>query len=87
MRRQDDPFRWMIHLGYEVWAGTPLQEDLLVYSDNTGQPVEVVLEATFPEEFPIAPPMLRIVRPRFRPLTGGVYAGGAIHAPSTDLDT
>jgi len=73
-----DVFRWEIHMGMEVWRGTPFEADLIAYGEKTGLARELVVEAHFPDTFPAAPPMLRVVRPRFRLLTGGIYGGGGV---------
>ncbi len=46
------------------------------------------MEMEFPPEYPMAPPFVRVVRPRFRFLTGEIYnrlAEGSFHGPFNDI--
>ena len=36
------------------------------------------MEMSFPEDYPMAPPFVRVIRPKFRFLTGHVTIGGSI---------
>jgi len=58
------------------------------------QPV-IELEMTFPNEYPMKPPFVRVVRPRFKFLTGHITIGGSIcmqvlttsgWSPSNDIE-
>lgn len=68
----DDLYQWEIKLfGFE--DGEPLAKDLKKVPGNC-----VTLHATFPADFPFAPPFLRVIRPRFRYMTGHITVGGSI---------
>src|SRR5206468_3647065 len=58
-------------------SSLPLAQDMKRVSITS-----IVLEVRFPGDFPISPPFVRVVRPRFLPfLSGGgghVTAGGAV---------
>jgi ubiquitin-conjugating enzyme E2 Q len=47
-----------------------LQKDLVSYAKKTGRKAVVELEMKFPKDYPMNPPFVRILRPRFQFLTG-----------------
>ncbi len=49
---------------------TPLAEDLEAYAKKSNRKPVVELEMKFPKDYPMNPPFVRILRPRFKFLTG-----------------
>jgi len=47
-----------------------LAKDLFAYSSSTGNKPVVAMEMKFPKDYPMSPPFVRILRPRFKFLTG-----------------
>ena len=63
-------FIWEVKLfGFEG----PLAEDMKRYKHES-----IVMEFTFPPDFPWSPPFCRVLRPRFQFLTGHVTVGGSV---------
>ncbi|KAH0793336.1 Ubiquitin-conjugating enzyme family protein [Histomonas meleagridis] len=74
--KNEDIFTWEVRLfGFE--KGTPMMKDIEKYQKQTGRDY-VELSVTFPPDYPINPPFVRVVRPRFVPRTGRVTAGGSL---------
>lgn len=68
----DDLYAWEIKFfGFD--DSEPLAADLKKVPDRC-----VVLHATFPRDFPFAPPFIRVIRPRFQYRSGHVTVGGSI---------
>lgn len=65
-------FVWYIHL-FNFDPDTKLSKDL----ERLHIPF-VKLEVTFPSDYPIKPPFVRVVNPRFKLRTGHVTSGGSI---------
>lgn len=60
-------------------------ENQLLYDDMVSKNIQhILIEIIFPNDYPIAPPFVRIVEPRFSKSTGYVTSGGSI---CTDLLT
>ncbi|KAK9835195.1 hypothetical protein WJX81_005068 [Elliptochloris bilobata] len=77
----DNVFCWRFHLaefGADVPGGAQLLADLQLCAARTGRTAALLLEATFPADYPDSLFFLRVVRPRCRYLTGHVTAGGSI---------
>ena len=74
--RVDNLFQWIVEL-HTFAEELPLAQDMLRNGCSS-----IVLEIRFGSGFPIAPPFVRVVRPRFKPFAmgggGHVTAGGAI---------
>ena len=71
-----DLFRWEIQVfGFE--KGSPMYNDLQRYKQMTGRDY-VEMSVTFPPTYPLAPPFIRVVQPRFAFHTGHVTVGGSI---------
>jgi ubiquitin-protein ligase len=67
----DDLFHWEIRFfGFD--STEPLAHDLARVRDHC-----VTLEATFPPDFPFAPPFIRVIRPRFHYRSGHITLGGS----------
>lgn len=67
----DDLFHWEIRF-FEFDHSEPLAHDLARVRDQC-----VTLEATFPPDFPFAPPFIRVIRPRFHYRSGHITLGGS----------
>ena len=57
---------------------TPLFKELAAYSERFLTPAEIQLEMLFSSDFPMSPPFVRVLRPRFAFHTGHVTLGGSI---------
>jgi ubiquitin-protein ligase len=67
----DNLFHWQIRFfGFD--STEPLAHDLAHVRDHC-----VTLEATFPPDFPFAPPFIRVIRPRFHYRSGHITLGGS----------
>eukprot|EP00743_Colponemidia_sp_Colp-15_P008289 GILK01008998.1.p1 GENE.GILK01008998.1~~GILK01008998.1.p1 ORF type:complete len:1014 (-),score=198.21 GILK01008998.1:297-3245(-) len=75
---EENCYRWKILLNGSGFGDCPLADDLKVYATRFNQKPEVLLDVLFPENFPFAPPFIRVVRPRFAFHTGHVTVGGSI---------
>lgn len=68
----DNIYKWMIKI-YRV------DKDSMLYKDMQKYNIEYIeLECTFPENYPLYPPFIRVINPRFQPFTGHVTSGGSI---------
>ncbi|KAJ5772170.1 hypothetical protein N7520_002699 [Penicillium odoratum] len=69
-------YQWIVEL-HSFDSALPLAQDLKTAKINS-----IVLELRFPPEFPMSPPFIRVVRPRFLEFAAGggghVTAGGAM---------
>ncbi|KAE8356254.1 hypothetical protein BDV28DRAFT_145438 [Aspergillus coremiiformis] len=69
-------YQWIVQL-HSFEASLPLARDL-----EAARLTAVVLELRFPPQFPMSPPFVRVIRPRFLPFSQGggghVTAGGAM---------
>ncbi|KAI9657990.1 MAG: hypothetical protein M1821_002647 [Bathelium mastoideum] len=72
----DNLYQWIIQL-HSFPTTLPLASDLVRAGLDS-----VILELRFPANYPLAPPFVRVLRPRFRPFIAGggghVTAGGAL---------
>lgn len=62
-------FLWDVELS-DFPKGSFLQKDLDSYAKKTGRKAVVEMEMKFPKDYPMNPPFVRILRPRFQFLTG-----------------
>jgi ubiquitin-protein ligase len=64
--------RWSVFVGN-------FASDTMLFQDMKAQGVrEIELHVSFPNDYPFAPPFVRVVRPRFERWTGHVTYGGSI---------
>ncbi|KAI5067596.1 hypothetical protein GOP47_0018124 [Adiantum capillus-veneris] len=71
--------KWHVELSQDLFKESPLYNDLVRRAKFYNQPcTSVKLECLFPDSFPMAPPFIRIVSPRFKFHTGHVTVGGSI---------
>lgn len=91
--RGDDLYTWDVSL---VDFEGDMGKDLDKWSKATSQPPHVKLEMTFSSEYPVAPPFIRVLRPRFKFHTAHVTIGGSIcmelltksgWSPCNDIDS
>ncbi|XP_041375439.1 ubiquitin-conjugating enzyme E2 Q1-like [Gigantopelta aegis] len=75
--RGDNLFIWDVKLT-DFPTDTKLGKDLELFSKKYNQEAVITLEMQFPGDFPFSPPFIRVVRPRFKFLTGHVTIGGSI---------
>lgn len=70
-------FVWEVKLK-DIPKDTILGKDLQEYSKKYNREAAIHMEMTFPGEYPMAPPFVRIIQPQFQFLTGHVTLGGSI---------
>ncbi|XP_033626521.1 ubiquitin-conjugating enzyme E2 Q1-like isoform X2 [Asterias rubens] len=75
--RNDNLFLWDVQLT-DFDAGSPLTRDLNRFAAQNKERPELHLEVIFPDDYPMSPPFIRVVKPRFEFLTGHVTVGGSI---------
>ena len=68
----DNLYRWHIKL-FDFPADTPLYADM-----KSANIDHILLEVTYPNRYPIEPPFIRILKPKFQFMTGHVTIGGSI---------
>lgn len=65
-------YLWNVFLfGYD--KNDPIGKDMIKYNVK-----EIKMEITFPSSYPLSPPFVRIIKPRFQYLTGHITSGGSI---------
>lgn len=69
-------YRWAVAVTPP--ADTPLFGELAAYGNKYSEPAEIQMELLFSPAFPMEPPFVRVVRPRFAFHTGHVTVGGSI---------
>ncbi|XP_057851749.2 uncharacterized protein LOC131061914 isoform X2 [Cryptomeria japonica] len=76
---ENDICRWHVSLSQNLFKDHPIYKDLVEYArkKNASQAC-ILLEITFPADYPFAPPFVRIIRPRFSRYTGHITVGGSI---------
>lgn len=72
----DNLFEWNVYLS-QFDPKDPIAQDLQQCL-RTGGSKEVCLKVVFPETYPLAPPFVRVLRPRFQFMTGHVTSGGSV---------
>ena len=75
--RGDNLFLWDVKLT-NFPQDSSLGKDLLLYANSFNEEPVVSMEMTFPQDYPMAPPVVRVVKPRLRFLTGHVTIGGSV---------
>ncbi|XP_022082240.1 ubiquitin-conjugating enzyme E2 Q1-like [Acanthaster planci] len=75
--RGDNLFLWDVQLT-DFDQKSVLGKDLCKYAERFQQKPEVQLEMSFPCDYPMSPPFIRVIRPRFKFLTAHVTIGGSI---------
>jgi len=72
----DNLYNWQIKL-FNFPTDSKLYKDLAVY--NKKNKIDyIMLDVTFPEQFPYQPPFIRVLYPRFQFMTGHITIGGSI---------
>lgn len=66
---QDNLFEWEVELS-DFPPESLLAKDLIRYGSRAGRKPVVTMKMVFPRDYPMNPPFVRIVRPRFKFLTG-----------------
>ena len=69
-------YRWAVAVTPP--SDTPLFAELAAYATKYKEPAEIQMELLFSPAFPMEPPFVRVVRPRFAFHTGHVTIGGSI---------
>ncbi|MCO5584583.1 hypothetical protein L7F22_038514 [Adiantum nelumboides] len=71
--------KWHVDLSQELFKESLLYYDLVRQAKKENQrSLSVKLECLFPDSFPMAPPFVRIMSPRFKFHTGHITVGGSI---------
>lgn len=73
----DNLYKWKIEL-FNFEKDSLLGKDLEAYAARTGGKPAITMEMKFPSDYPMAPPFVRVVKPRFEFLTGHVTVGGSV---------
>lgn len=75
--RGDNLFLWDVKLtGFS--SESPLGKDIENWARKHKREPAVYMEMQFPGDYPMSPPFARVIRPRFKFLTGHVTIGGSI---------
>jgi len=74
-KSKENLYHWEVRLFFE--KDTALYKDLQASKKKSGQDY-ITLELRFSKDYPYVPPFLRVVRPRFKYMTGHVTLGGSI---------
>jgi len=69
-------YRWRVAVAAP--QDTPLAAELRMYAERYKQSDEIQLEMLFSADFPMSPPFVRVLTPRFAFHTGHVTIGGSI---------
>ncbi|XP_059149704.1 ubiquitin-conjugating enzyme E2 Q2-like [Physella acuta] len=75
--RGDDLFVWNVKFK-NIPKETKLGGDLNVYAQKYKEEPVITLDMQFPTDYPFSPPFIRVLKPRFKFLTGHVTIGGSI---------
>lgn len=75
--RNNNLFKWDVQLR-DIPEDSKLGRDLKSYAAKCKKEPIIQMEMQFPGDYPFNPPFLRVVRPRFKFLTGHVTVGGSI---------
>ena len=70
-------FLWDVKL-MDFEKGTKLAKDIQRWAKVTKSEECIYMEMKFPKEYPMLPPFVRVLRPRFQFLTGHITLGGSI---------
>ncbi|XP_070574815.1 ubiquitin-conjugating enzyme E2 Q1-like [Ptychodera flava] len=73
----DNLFIWDVKLK-DFDPKSKLGKDLKTYATKYKRDEVITLEMKFPKDYPMSPPFVRVLRPRFKFLTGHVTVGGSI---------
>lgn len=93
--RDDNLYIWDVKLT-DFEPSTQLAKDLNAYAQRFNKEPAVQMEMTFQNDYPMTPPFVRVVCPRFKFLTGHVTIGGSIcmqmltrsgWSPSNDIES
>ncbi|XP_064598982.1 ubiquitin-conjugating enzyme E2 25-like [Liolophura sinensis] len=75
--KNENLFIWDVKLT-DIPKDTRLGKDLHAYAVRYNREPVVTMEMKFPSDYPMSPPFVRVIRPRFKFLTGHVTVGGSI---------
>lgn len=77
---RDSLYHWCVTMHADSFPNScPLKGDLLAYATKSpDRSPSVVMDVTFPSDYPFSPPFIRVVRPRFQFHTGHVTIGGSV---------
>jgi len=71
----DNLYVWSVVLeGFE----DPLDSDLDAWAGRTGKAKGVHMRMVFPADYPMTPPFVRVLYPRFQFMTGHITSGGSV---------
>ena len=76
LTNESNAYCWTVHMRPPLH--TPLAVELHQFAQKHGGPDAVQLEVLFSQAYPVDPPFVRIIRPRFAFHTGHVTVGGSI---------
>lgn len=76
----DSLYHWSVKMHAEGFPpDSTLRRELCSFaSQNASRQAAVVMEVLFPDKYPMDPPFIRVVRPRFQMHTGHITIGGSV---------
>mmetsp|Transcript_95394 Transcript_95394/g.270015 ORF Transcript_95394/g.270015 Transcript_95394/m.270015 type:complete len:340 (-) Transcript_95394:105-1124(-) len=76
----DSLYRWSVQMHADGFPeGCELKKELRRFaSQHATGAAAVVMDVSFPDSFPMQPPFIRVVRPRFQMHTGHITVGGSV---------
>lgn len=76
----DSLYRWAVHMHADGFPeGCSLRDELTRFAAQHPSGVAaVVMDVHFPDTYPMDPPFIRVIRPRFQMHTGHITIGGSI---------
>merc|ERR1719181_527520 len=69
---------WRATMSAESFPECALKTDLYSLAQQHGRAACIEMELMFPSDYPLQPPFIRVVRPRFQMHSGHVTIGGSI---------
>jgi len=76
---KDSLYHWTVKMHADGFPSeSDLRQELKRFSSQHPSLAAVVMEVLFPDNYPMAPPFIRVVRPRFQMHSGHVTIGGSI---------
>lgn len=75
--RGDNLFLWDVKL-MDFEKGTQLAKDIRSWAKASKREECIYMEMKFPKDYPMVPPFVRVLRPKFKFLTGHITIGGSV---------
>lgn len=76
---KDSLYHWSVKMSADSFPPSDLRSELEKFgASHPSKVAAVVMEVLFPDSFPMEPPFIRLVRPRFQMHTGHITIGGSV---------